>query len=157
MAKKLTPKQESFCLAYIETGNASEAYRQAYNAKNMKPETINRKAKVELDKGKIRARLEALQAEHRKRHDVTVAGLSENLEIAMNLAFQNKQAAAMVSAIMGRAKLHGLLVDRAELTGKDGGPITVDDVSERLRRLGAMTGEELDARIKELMDRRDAA
>ena len=157
MAKKLTPKQESFCLAYIETGNASEAYRQAYNAKNMKPETINRKAKVELDKGKIRARLEALQAEHRERHDVTVGGLSENLEIAMNLAFQNKQAAAMVSAIMGRAKLHGLLVDRAELTGKDGGPITVDDVSERLRRLGAMTGEELDARIKELMDRRDAA
>ena len=157
MAKKLTPKQESFCLAYIETGNASEAYRQAYDAENMKPETINRKAKVELDKGKIRARLEALQAEHRKRRDVTVAGLSENLEIAMNLAFQNKQAAAMVSAIMGRAKLHGLLVDRAELTGKDGGPITVDDVSERLRRLGAMTGEELDARIKELMDRRDAA
>ena len=157
MAKKLTPKQEKFCLAYIQTGNASEAYRQAYNAENMKPETINRKAKVELDKGKIRARLEALQAEHRKRHDVTVAGLSENLEIAMNLAFQNKQAAAMVSAIMGRAKLHGLLVDRAELTGKDGGPITVDDVSERLRRLGAMTGEELDARIKELMDRRDAA
>ena len=157
MAKKLTPKQESFCLAYIETGNASEAYRQAYDAENMKPETINRKAKVELDKGKIRARLEALQAEHRKRHDVTVDGLSENLEIAMNLAFQNKQAAAMVSAIMGRAKLHGLLVDRAELTGKDGGPITVDDVSERLRRLGAMTGEELDARIKELMDRRDAA
>ena len=157
MAKKLTPKQESFCLAYIETGNASEAYRQAYDAENMKPGTINRKAKVELDKGKIRARLEALQAEHRKRHDVTVAGLSENLEIAMNLAFQNKQAAAMVSAIMGRAKLHGLLVDRAELTGKDGGPITVDDVSERLRRLGAMTGEELDARIKELMDRRDVA
>ena len=157
MAKKLTPKQEKFCLAYIETGNASEAYRQAYNAENMKPETINRKAKVELDKGKIRARLEALQAEHRERHDVTVDGLSGNLEIAMKLAFQNKQAAAMVSAIMGRAKLHGLLVDRAELTGKDGGPITVDDVSERLRRLGAMTGEELDARIKELMDRRDAA
>ena len=60
MAKKLTPKQESFCLAYIETGNASEAYRQAYDAKNMKPETINRKAKVELDKGKIRARVEEL-------------------------------------------------------------------------------------------------
>ena len=25
----LTPKQEAFCLAYIETGNASEAYRRA--------------------------------------------------------------------------------------------------------------------------------
>ncbi|SQE31532.1 Terminase small subunit [Mannheimia haemolytica] len=30
---ELTPKQEAFCLAYIETGNASEAYRQAYEPK----------------------------------------------------------------------------------------------------------------------------
>ena len=29
---ELTQKQENFCLAYIETGNASEAYRKAYNA-----------------------------------------------------------------------------------------------------------------------------
>ena len=27
---KLTPKQEKFCQVFIETGNASEAYRQAY-------------------------------------------------------------------------------------------------------------------------------
>ena len=41
MAKKLTPKQESFCLAYIETGNASEAYRQAYDVgPKTKPETV---------------------------------------------------------------------------------------------------------------------
>lgn len=38
---QLTPKQETFCLAYIETGNASEAYRQAYDAENMKPDTVN--------------------------------------------------------------------------------------------------------------------
>jgi phage terminase small subunit len=41
----LTQRQEKFCLAYIETGNASESYRRAYNAENMKPVTINRKAK----------------------------------------------------------------------------------------------------------------
>ena len=35
----LTPKQEAFCLAYMETGNASEAYRRAYDADNMKPAT----------------------------------------------------------------------------------------------------------------------
>lgn len=39
----LTQKQEAFALAYFETGNASEAYRRAYNAENMKPESINRK------------------------------------------------------------------------------------------------------------------
>ena len=36
----LTPKQENFCLAYLETGNASEAYRRAYDVANMKPESI---------------------------------------------------------------------------------------------------------------------
>lgn len=58
----LTPKQEAFCLAYIETGNASEAYRRSYSAGRMKPETINRKAKELIDNGKIAARLKELNA-----------------------------------------------------------------------------------------------
>ena len=41
----LTIKQENFCQVYVETGNASEAYRRAYDAKNMKSETVRRTAK----------------------------------------------------------------------------------------------------------------
>ena len=37
---KLTIKQEAFARAYVETGNASEAYRRAYNAENTKQESI---------------------------------------------------------------------------------------------------------------------
>lgn len=59
---KLTLKQEKFCLVYLKTGNASEAYRQAYIAKNMKPATINRKAKELLDNGKIAARMKELNS-----------------------------------------------------------------------------------------------
>lgn len=62
MATKLTLKQENFCLAYIETGNATEAYRRAYNTERMKPETANRNAKLMLDDNKIATRL----AEFRK-------------------------------------------------------------------------------------------
>lgn len=62
MTAKLTPKQEKFCLAYLETGNASEAYRQSYDAKNMKPESINRKAKDLIDDVKIAARMKELTA-----------------------------------------------------------------------------------------------
>ncbi|EPZ98572.1 terminase small subunit, partial [Glaesserella parasuis] len=40
----LTPKQEKFCQLYIELGNASEAYRQAYDCSKMSNETINTKA-----------------------------------------------------------------------------------------------------------------
>ena len=64
---KLTIKQEAFCLAYIESGNASAAYRSAYNAGRMKPATINRKAKELLDNGKIAARLQVLSAELNER------------------------------------------------------------------------------------------
>ncbi|HBN9476856.1 terminase small subunit [Pseudomonas aeruginosa] len=58
----LTPKQEAFCLAYLKTGNASEAYRLSYDAKNMKPETVNRTAKELIDNPKIAARMAELNA-----------------------------------------------------------------------------------------------
>ena len=69
---KLTPKQERFCQVYIETGNASEAYRQAYNAEKMRPDTVNNKAYGLLQKGGIRARLDELRAELKQRHVVTI-------------------------------------------------------------------------------------
>src|SRR4051794_31695088 len=72
MAANLTPKQEQFCQKYLETGNASEAYRQCYDAKRMKPETVNRTAKELLDNPKIAARLTFLKDQHLKRHAVTV-------------------------------------------------------------------------------------
>lgn len=57
----LTPKQEKFCLVYLETGNASEAYRQSYSAGKMKPETINRNAFALLENNKIAARVKELR------------------------------------------------------------------------------------------------
>jgi phage terminase small subunit len=69
--KKLTPKQTVFCDAYVETGNASEAYRRAFDAGTMKPETINRKAVELLNNGKITARVEALQADLKSKSDIT--------------------------------------------------------------------------------------
>ena len=111
---KLTPKQERFCQVYIETGNASEAYRQSYNTAKMKPETVNRTAKQLLDNRKIAARLDELRALHQKRHEITVDDLVKELEEARKLAFETDKAAAAVSATMGKAKLLGLVVDKQE-------------------------------------------
>lgn len=60
--QNLTLKQEKFCHVYIETGNATEAYRQAYSTSNMKPETVNRNAKTLIDNSKISARIAELKA-----------------------------------------------------------------------------------------------
>lgn len=57
----LTAKQEGFCLTYLETGNASEAYRRVYDAENMKPETVNKRASELLDNGAIAGRLADLR------------------------------------------------------------------------------------------------
>jgi len=62
MPYALTLKQETFCTAYIATGNASEAYRRAYDTQRMKAESVNRKAKELMDNGKIAARLSTLRA-----------------------------------------------------------------------------------------------
>src|SRR6185295_5568960 len=58
---ELTQKQPLFVLAYIELGNASQAYRRAYKATKMKASTVNRKAAELLENGKITARIAELR------------------------------------------------------------------------------------------------
>lgn len=57
----LTQKQEIFCLAYIETGSASEAYRKAYNASRMKAETIHARASELMADGMVTVRIGELR------------------------------------------------------------------------------------------------
>ena len=57
---KLTQKQETFCQQYMLSSNASKAYRHSYNTVNMKPATINRRAKELIDNSKIGARISVL-------------------------------------------------------------------------------------------------
>jgi phage terminase small subunit len=71
--QKLKPKQEAFALAFVETGNASEAYRRCYDVSvETKPNTIHVKACELLANEKVAAYVGELQAEHRKRHALTV-------------------------------------------------------------------------------------
>lgn len=70
VSKNLTPKQQKFVQEYILTGNASKAYKLAYNTSRMKPTTINRKAKECLDHGKITARIKQLRSAMAKRAQI---------------------------------------------------------------------------------------
>ena len=121
----LTPKQEAFALAYVETGNASEAYRRAYNAAKMKPASVAVNASKLLADAKVALRVQELQAKAVERHEITVDDILRELEEARALAAggEKPQPAAMVAASMGKAKLLGMLTDKMEHSGKDGGPI----------------------------------
>jgi phage terminase small subunit len=111
----LTPKQEKFCLAYMETGNASEAYRIAYDANGMKPESINRKAKEVMDNGKISARLAVLRAKVEAKGLLTIERLTNDL---LRIAQKGEELAEAPglsvarASLMDAAKLNGLIVDK---------------------------------------------
>lgn len=118
MARSLTPKQEKFAQVYIETGNASEAYRQAYNAGNMSANAIHVAANELMSNPKLSLRVNQLRAELKERHEVTVDSIVKELEQARAVSMAKDQGAAMVSASMGKAKLMGLITDR-QLHGED--------------------------------------
>ena len=116
--KRLTQKQENFCLAYIETGNASEAYRKAYNADGMKPETVNRKAKELLDNGKITARLEELRKPVAESAQITLAQHLSTLEELRELAKEEGKYGPAIQAEIARGKAAGLYVERSHIDGE---------------------------------------
>lgn len=58
----LTAKQEAFAQAIVDGLNQSDAYRKAYDAENMKAETIQSKASTMMREGKVRERVLDLRA-----------------------------------------------------------------------------------------------
>jgi len=68
---KLTPKQELFAQTYIKTGNATEAYRTAYNVKSKSHNTINVQASKLLKNTKINLRVKELQSKLTEKHTIT--------------------------------------------------------------------------------------
>lgn len=114
---ELTPKQEAFAQAYVETSNASEAYRRVYAKPGSKAETIGAAACKTLAHEGVAARVIELQDQARQRHAVTMDSLTAELDAARALAMKDeKGASAAVAAVMGKAKLHGFLVDKVKQT-----------------------------------------
>jgi phage terminase small subunit len=111
----LTPKQEAFACAYVETGNASEAYRRVYSAGRMTQRAVEVEASRLLANPKVTLRVSNLKSEHATRHNVTVDSVTEMLKADRELARELNQPAAAVSAIMGLAKLHGLIIDKSKV------------------------------------------
>jgi phage terminase small subunit len=91
MVDTLTQQQENFCMAYVETGNASEAYRRAYpRSRKWKPDSVYPKASKLLAKGKIKARLRDLQRSARERHDITMDRILRDIRETADVAMGRK-------------------------------------------------------------------
>ena len=67
----LTIKQENFCNYYVESGNASDAYRRAYDCGKMKDESIVVNASKLLNNTNIALRLSELKSILQEKSDIT--------------------------------------------------------------------------------------
>lgn len=117
----LTPKQEAFALAYVETGNASEAYRRSYDVTTEASEWVKVEACKLLTDPNVALTVFELQEKARERTLVTVESITRELEEVRALAISGGDLAPANTAIMGKAKVNGLLVDK--IAGSDGGPL----------------------------------
>tara|TARA_B100000795_G_C22723468_1_gene408444 strand:+ start:235 stop:540 length:306 start_codon:yes stop_codon:yes gene_type:complete len=78
--------------------------------------TLSNEACKLLKNPEITLRVEQLQKIHSERHNITVDTLTDELNEAFKVAKEDIKPSAMVAAVMGKAKLHGLLTDKVEVT-----------------------------------------
>lgn len=107
----MNPKRQRFCEEYaVDLNGAAAATRAGYS-----PKTAKEQASRLLTNAHVRARVDQLLAEHRERLSVDIDSLTEMLVDDRQLAHDNKQAGAAVSATEKIAKLHGLMSERLKV------------------------------------------
>lgn len=100
---RLTAKREAFCLAYLELGNASEAYRRSYNASKMKDKQVWEEASKLLAIPMVAQRI------------------SELNQKAVSHAVMTRQRALERLSLIAETSITDILeFDQQELEGPDG-------------------------------------
>ena len=103
MNNKLTEKQEKFCNYYLDCdGNASEAYRMAYDASKMQPETIWSNASRMLASNKVAARIAELRSE---RAEASKVNREKVEKILMDIVTMDPNDLYIVDPVTGKIKL----------------------------------------------------
>ena len=116
----LTPKQETFCLAYLETGNATEAYRRAYSPKTKSDTSLWRMAKAVMDNIKVKSRIAELREPAANCAKVTLTEHINTLQRLRDLAEKEAKFDAAIKAEMAIGKVSGLYTEKLDLSSKDG-------------------------------------
>lgn len=114
----LTPKQEAFVLAYIETGNATESYRRAYDCSNMTDKSINENASKLLRNAKVAPRLQVLQERSAAKAVLTRQWVLERLMRNADKALELEDVTASNKALelLGKVDELSMFVERSNVT-----------------------------------------
>lgn len=112
----LTAKQEAFCLAFIETGNATESYRLAGYSSSMADKTAGEAASRLLKNSKVIARLAELRAPAAEKAGITLDSHLAELADLRDKAKDARQFSAAIAAEIARGKASGVHVEKTEST-----------------------------------------
>lgn len=132
--KSLTPKQEAFCLAYLETGNASEAYRRSYSAKSASETSIGRMAKALLDNVKIASRIAELRKPAVERAQLTLESHLRDLERLRDAAESAEKYGPAIQAEIARGRASGLYIEKLKVEVTDALADRLKAARERVKR-----------------------
>lgn len=99
--RKLTIKQEKFVLKYFECGNATEAYRHAYDASKMKDTTVIKRASELLANGDITGRLKELRAKAEEESGWSVQKVLEHYSEVIEIGLGRKASKHIVTEQAG--------------------------------------------------------
>lgn len=117
----LPPNQKIFVDEYVKDRNG----KRAAIAAGYSPKTAEQQASRLLRNVKVKAAIEERLLAAQKRREETLDDilneLDENRRVA--LSAETPQASAATAATLGKAKLLGFMVDKSEVTGKDGAPL----------------------------------
>ncbi len=126
------PRYEIFAQEFAKGKSATEAMALAGYSD---PRNSTRLTKND----EIRRRVHEIQNRGAARAEVSVASLVQEFDEARNLALERGQASAAVAATMGKAKITGLMVERAEV-GNAGEFDAMTSVSEILAKVADEAG-----------------
>lgn len=109
----LTEKQEKFVIELLKGKTQREAYKAAYDAKNMKDATIDSKSSLLFKQDKIRARFEELRGEIMK-EDVDDAATIRKLIIEQETAILKTHLGDLVTLDIAEDGVSMVAVPRPE-------------------------------------------
>lgn len=115
----LTAKQEKFAQSVAEGMTQSAAYRAAYSTKNMSDGAIYTESSDLAAHPRVSLRIAELQAAALQRNEITVDSLTRDLKQAQKMCIDGNDPKGAVQAMNSLMKLHGLGLERKEVTVKD--------------------------------------
>lgn len=116
--QKLTQKQEAFCLAFIETGVAVEAYKIAFGEKDITPARMRNQAHLCMKNEAVQKRIAELRSAAAKKTQLSLEQHLDDLKELRDLAASDGKYGPAIQAEIARGKAAGLYVEKSDVHGE---------------------------------------